>query len=301
MVPNQHAMDSVQPLAQNEQDRNHANTTLHVPSDEGCTPPLPHPEHDYRESNQSANHYPIAEVAQDEQGMDNHLPMEPVQSANVPHTGEGDVHPEQDEQEKTATSPHEDHTLSANTGETTTNNQLGDQVGDGSAQPQTHDGVRPTLDKEKHIVQALVRRHQSLPDNTLSMSWPRSGGKFLFGEEQQGKPRRGSRSSDDDPGVHRSRKPPPSPLAHTSLKSSGSAIKKRRTSIASISFKKQSQAEDDAGQVLLESPKTPKSSSHTPRGQSKSENDEQTNLLKEESPVDEEHPTIDDEHTSDDS
>lgn len=297
------------------QDTNHA---LHVSSDEDRTPPPggPHPEHEVETivPNQSANSYVTApvEVARSEQGMDgvvqcgnsnvNTPIVVPAQSANVPPTGEGNAHPEQDDQERTAD---EDHTLSANTGETTTNNQLGDGVGDGSAQPQTHDGVRPTLDEEKHTlsahsVQALkvsVRRHQSLPDNTLSMSWPRSGGRFLFGEEQQGKPRRGSRSSDDDPGVQRSRKPPPSPLAHTSLKSSRSGIKKRRISIASISSKKQSQAEDGAGQVLLE---TPKSSSHTPRRQSKSENDEETHLL-EQSSVDEEHPTIDDEHTSDDS
>ena len=296
------------------QDTNHA---LHVSSDEDRAPlPAgPHPEHEVETNvpNQSANSYVTAPVepAQNEQGMDgivqrgnsnvNTPIVEPAQSANVPPTGEGNAHLEQDDQERTAD---EDHTLSANTGETTTNNQLGDGVGDGSAQPQTHDGVRPTLDEEKHVVQALkarsVRRHQSLPDNTLSMSWPRSGGRFLFDEEQQGKPRRGSRSSDDDPGVQRRSKPPPSPLAHTSLKSSISAIKKRRTSTASISSKRQSQAEDGAGQVLLELPKTPKSSSHTSRRPSKSENDEETHLL-EQSSVDEENLTISDGHTSDDS
>ena len=267
MVPNQHAMDSVQPLAQNEQDRNHANTTLHVPSDEGCTPPLPHPEHDYRESNQSANHYPIAEVAQDEQGMDNHLPMEAVQSANVPHTGEGDVHPEQDEQEKTATSPHEDHTLSANTGETTTNNRLGDRVGDGSPQSHAPDSDRPTLDKEQHFV-----------------------------------PRRGSHSSHNDPDVRRESKPTPiSPLVRVvaaSSQSPRSPTKKRRFSIPSFPSKRQSQVENGEEKKLLELPKTPKSLSH--RRQSKSENDDERNLLKEQSPVDEEHPTIGDGHTSDD-
>lgn len=271
--------------------------TNHVPSDEDRAPPPagPHPEHEVEINvpNQSANSNVNTPI------------VEPGQSANVPPTSEGNAQPEQDEQERTVAPPDQDHTLSPNTGETTTNNQLGDGVGDGSAQPQTHDGVSPTLDKEKHFVRALkarsVRRHQSLPDNTLPMSWPRSGGRFLFDEEQQGKPRRGSRSSDDDPGVHKSRKPPPSPLAHTSLKSSRSAIKNRRTSTASVSSRRQSQAEDGEDQVLLDSPKTSKTSSHTPRRQSKSENDEKTNLLKEQSPVDDEHPTISDGHTSDDS
>ena len=317
-----HEMDSVGHLANPHTCETDLQDTNHVPSDEDRAPPpaSPHSEHEVEINvpNQSANSYVTApvEVAQNEQGMDrvvehgnsnvNTPIVEPGQSANVPPTSEGNAQPEQDEQERTVAPPDQDHTLSPNTGETTTNNQLGDGVGDGSAQPQTHDGVSPTLDKEKHFVRPLkarfVRRHQSLPDNTLPMSWPRSGGRFLFDEEQQGKPRRGSRSSDDDPGVHRSRKPPPSPLTHTSLKSSRSAIKNRRTSTASVSSRRQSQAEDGEDQVLLEDPpKTPKTSSHPSRRQSKSENDEKTNLLKEQSPVDDEHPTISDGHTSDDS
>ena len=321
-------MDSVHPppeLAHNEQERNHV---LHSPpADEDHTPPAgARPEHEVenRVPNHYANPYAFApvEVAQDdEQGMENvvhsninppiHPPVEAEQSAIVPPTGEGDVQPPvqpaQDEQERDAPPP-EDHTPPpANTRETTTNNQLSDRVGDDSVQPHTPDSDRPTLDTEKHLVHLLkrdsARRHHSLPDNTLSMSWPQEEARFLFDEKQQahaavstGKPRRGSRSS-RDPGVHRRSKPPPSPLAHTSPRS---AIKKRRISTSSIPYKRQSQAEDGEETMLLELPKTPKSSSPSSSRQSKSENDEGRNLLKEQSPVDDEHLTLSDGRTSDD-
>ena len=282
MVPNPHTnfsssgtapqdeqeMNSVQPQAQDEQDRSHASTALHIPSDEGSTPPLSDPEHgvEYRESNQSANHHAVAEVAQDEQ---NHLPMEPAQSANVPRTGEGDVQPQEDDQERTATPPDETHTPPpANTREATTNNQLGDRVGDGSAQPHVPNSDRPTLDEEEHLV-----------------------------------PRRGSQSFHNDPDVRRESKPTTIPplvrVIADSLQSPRSPTKKRRFSIPSFPSKRQSQVGNGEETKLLELPKTPKTSSHPSRRQSKSENDEEKELLKEQSPVDEEHPTIADGHTSD--
>ena len=330
-------------LAHDEQERNHVITVLHSPpADEGHTPPAgARPEHEMENvvPNHYANPYAIApvEVAQDnEQGMENvvqhansnvnppiHVPpVEAEQSANVPPpTGEVQiqppVQPAQDEQERDAIPP-EDHTPPpANTRESTTNNQLSDRVGDGSHTP---DSDRPTLDTEKHLVHVLkrdsARRHHSLPDNTLSMSWPQEEARFLFDEKQQAhatrflfdekqqahaavstvKPRRGSRSS-RDPGVHRRSKPPPSPLAHTPPRS---AIKKRRISTSSIPYKRQSQAEDGEETMLLELPKTPKSSSPSSSRQSKSENDEERNLLKEQSPVDDEHLTLSDGRTSDD-
>ena len=263
-------MNSVQPQAQNEQDRSHASTALHIPSDEGSTPPLSDPEHgvEYRESNQSANHFAVAEVTQDEQRMDNHLPMEAVESGNVPCTGEGDVQPQQDDQGRTATPPDETHTPPpANTREATTNNQLGDRVGDGSAQSHAPNSDRPTLDKEQHFVL-----------------------------------RRGSQSFHNDPDVRRESKPTIPPLVRVvadSSQSPRSPTKKRRISIPSFPSKRQSQVGNDEETKLLELPKTPKTSSHTSRRQSKSENDEEKELLKEQSPVDEEHPTIGDEHTSD--
>lgn len=133
------------------QDTNHA---LHVSSDEDRAPPPagPHPEHEVETNvpNQSANFYVVApiKVAQDEQGMDSVIQrgnsndntplnplVEPAQSANVPPTGEGDVHPKQDEQQRTAA-----------------NNQLGDGVGDGSPQPHAPNSDSPSLDKEQHFV-----------------------------------------------------------------------------------------------------------------------------------------------------
>lgn len=286
MVPNQlgnlyvppdavaEVMENVQPsaeLAQHEQERNHVNTVLHSPPDEDHTPPAGnHPEHE---------------------------------AAQVPPTGEGDVQPPV--QPAHDAPPPENHPQPpANTREPTTNNQLSGRVGDGSHTP---DSDSPTLDTEKHPVHVLkhdsARRHHSLPDNTLPMSWPREGARFLFDEQQQAqaavstvKLRRGSRSSRDS-GVHKRSKPPPSPLAHTPPKS---AIKNRRISTSSISYKRQSQAEDGEGAMLLELPKTPKSSSPSSSRQHKDRNDEETKLLKEHSPVDDEHLTISDGHTSDD-
>ena len=275
-------MDDVQApaeLAHDEQERNHVNTVLHSTPDEDHTPPAgAHPEHE---------------------------------AAQVPPTGEGDVQPPvqpaHDVQERAAIppTPPEDHTPpSANTREPTTNNQLSGRVGDG---PHTPDSDSPTLDTEKHPVHVLkhdsARRHHSLPDNALSMSWPGESARFLFGEKQQAqaavsaaKLRRGSRSSRDS-GVHKRSKPPPSPLTHTPPKS---AIKKRRISTSSIPYKRQSQAEDGEGTMLLELPETPKSSSPSSSRQHKGKNDEETKLLKEHSPVDDEHLTICDGHTSDD-
>lgn len=247
MVPNTRANFSPSDdAAQDEQERNHASTALHITSDECSTPPLSHPEHECRESNQA------------------------VQSPNVPHTGEGNVQPQQDDQGRTATPPDETHTPpSANTREATTNNQLGDQLGDGSPQLHAPDSDRPTLDKEQHFL-----------------------------------PGRGSQSFHNDPDVQRESKPTAiSPLVRVvadSLQSPRSPTKKGRFSIPSFPSKRQSQVGNGEETKLLELPKTPKTSSHTPRRQSKSENDEEKKLLKEQSPVDEEHPTIGDGHTSND-
>ena len=297
-----------------------------VPPGEGQIQPPVKPAQDGQERNRNQNLDAIqshAEVAQNEQEIYQHanshviLPMNPIQppvkapSANVPPTGEGDVQPPvqpaHDVQEKDAippTPPPEDDTPPpANTREAATNNQLSDRVGDGSVQLHRlgANSDSPTLDKEKHFVPALkasVQRHQSqerLPFNVEPQSQATIGTQ---------KPRRGSRSSHDDPDVRRGSVPAPlSPLVHgfsASPQSPRSPNKKRRVSISSFSSKRQSQIEDGEETIkLLEPPKTPRGPSLSSKRQSKSATDEKTNLLEEPSPVDDEHLPLGDGHTSD--